>query len=138
MADTHSKETRSYNMSRIRSTNTTPEIWVRKFIHKHGLRFRLHVKTLPGKPDIVLPKFKTVIFVHGCFWHGHKDCKYFVLPKSNRDYWLPKIERNIRRDLENEEELKAGGWRIITIWECELKENGNSTLQQLVKQINSV
>ncbi len=93
MTDTHSPEIRSYNMSRIRSKDTKPELIVRKYLHKNGFRFRLHVKTLPGKPDIVLPKYKTVIFVHGCFWHGHKGCKYFVIPKRNIEYWKNKIQK---------------------------------------------
>ena len=123
MADNHSKEIRSYNMSRIRSKNTKPEILVRKFIYKHGYRYRLNVKNLPGKPDIVLSKYKTIVFVHGCFWHGHDSCKYFVMPKSNLSYWAAKIERNISRDLNNEIALKTAGWKIIVIWECELKND---------------
>src|SRR5882757_4447378 len=118
MADVHSKETRSYNMSQIRSKDTKPEILVRKFLHKNGFRYRLHVKNLPGKPDIVLPKYKTVIFIHGCFWHGHEGCKYYVVPKSNTSYWRPKIERNIQRDVLAENILKEAGWNIIKVWEC--------------------
>lgn len=138
MADNHSKEVRSYNMSRIRSTNTKSEIIVRKFLHKQGYRYRLNVKNLPGKPDIVLAKYKTVIFIHGCFWHGHSGCRYFVMPKSNLSYWEPKINRNICRDLNNETALKKAGWNIIVIWECELKKSSiEETLQNLIQKINS-
>ena len=123
MADVHSKETRSYNMSRIRSKDTKPEMVVRKFLHKNGFRYRLHVKTLPGKPDIVLPKYKTVIFIHGCFWHGHKGCKYFVVPKTRTEWWLNKIGTNIANDTNAEVALQNTGWKIIKIWECELKKH---------------
>ncbi len=98
MADVHDIKTRSYNMSRIKGKNTKPEMLVRKFLHANGFRYRLHVKNLPGKPDIVLPKYKTVIFVHGCFWHGHEHCKYFVVPKTRTDWWLNKINSNITND----------------------------------------
>ncbi len=121
MADVHSKETRSYNMSRIRSKDTKPELLVRKFLHKNGFRFRLHVRDLPGKPDIVLPKYKTVIFIHGCFWHGHEGCRYFVVPKTRTEWWLNKIGVNISNDQKAEEQLTAAGWKVIKIWECELK-----------------
>ncbi len=121
MADVHTKEQRSYNMSRIRSTNTKPEMLVRKFLHAHGYRYRLHVKNLPGKPDIVLPKYKTVIFVHGCFWHGHEGCKYYVVPKTKTEWWLNKINTNIANDTKAIAALKKAGWKIITLWECDLK-----------------
>src|ERR1700704_5578770 len=98
MADVHSKETRSYNMSRIRSGNTKPELLVRKFLHSQGFRYTLHDKKLPGKPDIVLPKYKTIIFIHGCFWHGHKGCKLNRIPQKNIAYWKPKIEGNSKRN----------------------------------------
>lgn len=120
MADNHSKEVRSMNMSHIRSTNSKPEEIVRKYLFSHGLRYRKNVKKLPGCPDIVLPKYHTVIFVNGCFWHRH-DCSRFVWPSSNQDYWRPKILRNVERDKKNTEELKALGWNVITVWECELK-----------------
>ena len=122
MADVHSKETRSYNMSRIRSKDTKPELLVRRFLHKNGFRYRLHVKDLPGKPDIVLPKYKTVIFIHGCFWHGHEGCKYFVVPKTRTEWWLHKIGTNATNDSNAETHLKYAGWKIIKIWECELKK----------------
>ncbi|MCC8424496.1 very short patch repair endonuclease [Mucilaginibacter sp. UR6-11] len=133
MADVHSKETRSYNMSRIKSKNTKPEMLVRQFLHKNGLRYRLHVKDLPGKPDIVLPKYKTAIFIHGCFWHGHEGCKYYVVPKTRTEWWLNKIQGNATNDAKAEALLKEGGWKIITIWECELKRLlSEKTLAQLL------
>ncbi len=119
--DVHNKTTRSYNMSRIKGKNTKPEMLVRKFLFANGFRYRLNVKTLPGKPDIVLPKYKTVIFVNGCFWHGHEECKYFVLPKTRTEWWLNKIKATKKRDHEAEIELNVLGWKVITIWECELK-----------------
>ncbi|MDM8159168.1 DNA mismatch endonuclease Vsr [Labilibaculum sp. K2S] len=121
MTDTHSKEIRSYNMSRIKGKNTKPELVVRKFLFANGFRYRLHAKNLPGKPDIVLPKYKTVIFVNGCFWHGHPNCKYFVLPKTRTEWWLQKITNTQKRDRQAKTELHTLGWRVITIWECELK-----------------
>ena len=138
MADVHSKETRSYNMSRIRSKDTKPEMLVRKFLHKNGFRYRLHVKSLPGKPDIVLPKYKTVIFIHGCFWHGHGGCKYYVVPKTRTEWWLNKINGNINNDTAAEISLKQAGWKIIKIWECELKKAVfESTLSHLLTNIKS-
>ena len=121
MADNHSKEVRSRNMSHIRSTNSKPEETVRKYLFSHGFRYRKNVKTLPGKPDIVLSKYKTVIFVNGCFWHKH-DCPRFVWPSSNTDYWIPKIQRNVERDQRNMDSLKETGWNVIIVWECELKK----------------
>lgn len=121
MADVHTKEARSYNMSQIKGKNTKPEIVVRKFLFSQGFRYRLHDKKLPGKPDIVLPKYKTVIFVQGCFWHGHKGCKYFVIPKTRTQWWMNKINNNIKNDLKNRKLLKKEGWRIINVWECDLK-----------------
>jgi DNA mismatch endonuclease (patch repair protein) len=121
MADVHTKAQRSYNMSRIKGKNTKPEILVRKYLHAHGYRFRLHVKNLPGKPDIVLPKYKTVIFVHGCFWHGHKGCRFFVVPKTRTKWWMNKIEGNKARDKKVFEELRKLGWKVIEIWECRFR-----------------
>lgn len=126
MTDTHSPETRSYNMSRISAKDTKPEIIVRKFLYSLGYRFRLHVRHLPGKPDIVLKKYKTVIFVNGCFWHGHKGCKHFVMPKSRQTYWEPKIQNNIKRDKIYRRELRRLEWKVLTIWECQLKKGENS------------
>lgn len=123
MTDVHSKETRSYNMSRIRSKDTKPELLVRKYLFSKGFRYRLHEKELPGKPDLVLKKYKTAIFIHGCFWHSHQNCKYAVMPKSNLEYWQNKISKNQSRDNLNENQLTELGWKIITIWECELKKS---------------
>ena len=120
MADNHSKEVRSMNMSHIRSTNSKPEEIVRKYLFSKGLRYRKNVKTLPGKPDIVFPKYKTVVFVNGCFWHHH-DCGRFVWPSSNEEYWYRKIDGNVERDNRNIKSLEDIGWRVIVIWECELK-----------------
>ena len=119
--DTVSKKKRSEVMSKVRSKNTKPEIIVRKLLYKLGYRFRLHRNDLPGKPDICLPKYKTVIFVHGCFWHGHKGCARH--PKSNLDYWTPKIKRNAERDHLHKNSLRKLGWKVITVWECDLKSS---------------
>ena len=108
-------------MSRIRGKNTKPEMLVRKYLFANGFRYRLHSKNLPGKPDIVLPKYKTVIFVHGCFWHGHKDCKYFVVPKTRTDWWLNKINGNKANDAKKEQALEQAGWKVLVVWECALK-----------------
>lgn len=108
-------------MSRIKGKDTKPEMLVRRYLHAHGFRYRLHVKDLPGKPDIVLPKYKTVIFIHGCFWHGHEGCRYFVVPKTRTDWWLAKINSNIANDVKAVAALTKAGWKIITLWECELK-----------------
>jgi len=122
MADVHSKETRSYNMSRIRSKDTKPELIVRKFLFSKGFRYRLNDKRLPGKPDIVLPKYKTVIFIHGCFWHGHKGCRYYVVPKTKTEWWLAKINANVSNDKKSIETLTQNGWKVLEIWECQLKK----------------
>lgn len=108
-------------MSRIKGKNTKPEMLVRRFLHAHGFRYKLHDKTLPGKPDIVLPKYKTVIFVHGCFWHGHEGCKYYVVPKTRTEWWVEKIGKNIANDYKAVQALEKQGWKIINIWECGLK-----------------
>lgn len=134
--DVHEPEVRSYNMSRIRAKDTKPEIFVRKFLHQNGLRFILHDKRLPGKPDVVLPKYGTAILIHGCFWHGHKGCKHFVLPKSNQDYWTPKIQNNRRNDRKHKIALKKLGWNVLTVWECELsKEKSAKILERLLAKI---
>ena len=136
MADNHSKEVRSMNMSHIRSTNSKPEEIVRKYLFSQGLRYRKNVKKLPGCPDIVLPKYHTVIFVNGCFWHKH-DCPRFVWPSSNQDYWEPKILRNVERDQRNTEKLKSLGWQVVTVWECELKKNiREQTLARIAKDLS--
>jgi DNA mismatch endonuclease (patch repair protein) len=119
--DVHSKEVRSFNMSRIKGKNTIPEEMVRKYLFSRGFRYRKNDKRLPGKPDIVLPKYRTVIFVNGCFWHGHEGCRYFVMPKTNSSFWKEKIDTNIKRDAIHEQELTESGWKVIIIWECQLK-----------------
>lgn len=136
MADVHSVETRSYNMSQIRNKNTKPEEIVRKYLFAQGFRYRKNDARLPGTPDIVLPKYKTVIFVNGCFWHGHTGCRYFVWPKNNAVFWKEKITGNIQRDTQNHRLLMEQGWRIIDIWECELKKNVSAqTLDNLVQML---
>lgn len=121
MGDNHTPEERSYNMSRIRSKDTRPEKKVRQYLFAHGFRYRKNDKRLPGCPDIVLPKYKTVILIHGCFWHMH-DCGRFRWPTTNQDYWKHKIEKNVERDQLNKEQLQQAGWKVITIWECELNK----------------
>ena len=135
MADNHSKEVRSMNMSHIRSKNSKPEELVRKYLFSKGFRYRKNVKTLPGCPDIVLPRYKTVIFVNGCFWHKH-DCPRFVWPSTNEEYWRPKIMGNVERDKRNLAELQQLGWTVLTVWECELKKKViDVTLDQLEKRL---
>ena len=125
-------------MSRIRSKDTKPEMLVRKFLHKSGFRYRLHVKDLPGKPDIVLPKYKTVVFVHGCFWHGHEGCKYYVVPKTKTEWWVDKINRNKTIDAQSISSLQSTGWKVLEIWECELKKVPlQETLVTLLTQLKS-
>lgn len=121
MTDIKTPEQRSRNMAAIKGKDTKPEMIVRKYLFSRGMRFRVQVRKLPGNPDIVLTKYKTVIFVNGCFWHGHEGCRYFRLPKSNIEFWEEKIERNVARDVRNEAELKALGWRVVRVWECEIK-----------------
>lgn len=136
MADVHDKKTRSYNMSRIRAKDTKPELLVRKFLFENGFRYRLHQKKLPGKPDLTLRKHNTVIFVNGCFWHGHQGCKYFVIPKTRTEWWKAKIQATAEKDLKNYEELRRQGWKVIVIWECELKgEKRRETLKNLITKI---
>lgn len=130
--DKLTKEQRHKCMSSIKGKDTKPELLVRKFLFKRGYRYRLNHPRLPGHPDLVMLKYRTVIFVNGCFWHGHEGCKYFVLPKSNIDFWKTKIERNKERDIEVQKELAKMGWHCITIWECQLKPNiKDQTLESL-------
>lgn len=136
MADIHSRETRSYNMSQVKAKNTKPELLVRKYLHANGIRYRLHSKKLPGKPDMVLPKYKTVIFINGCFWHGHENCRYAALPKTRELFWREKITSNISRDRNANERLKADDWQVITVWECELKPKVRETY--LVNLLNKL
>ncbi len=133
--DVHDKETRSYNMSCIKGKGTKPEEIVRKYLFSRGFRYRKNDKRLPGTPDIVLQKYKTVIFVNGCFWHGHEGCKYFVWPQNNAGFWKKKIESNISRDRKKTGALKEQGWKVIVVWECDLKHNFVSSMQNLVDQI---
>ena len=135
MADNHIKEVRSRNMSHIRSKNTKPEEKVRKYLFSKGFRYRKNVRTLPGCPDIVLPKYKTVIFVNGCFWHKH-DCPRFVWPSSNEEYWIPKIQKNVERDEMNTRRFMSLGWNVLVVWECQLKKKAfEHTMSQLEDDI---
>ena len=138
MADVFPKEKRSEVMSKIRSKNTKPELFVRCFLFSQGFRFRLHQATLPGRPDIVLKKFNSIVLVNGCFWHGHNNCRYFNMPKSREDYWIPKIKNNISKDKEVVSKLRKLGWNVFTIWECQLKDNNaEKTLTTLANKIMS-
>lgn len=124
-------------MSRIRGKDTKPEMVVRKFLFANGFRYSLHKKELPGKPDIVLPKYRTVIFVNGCFWHGHKNCRYFVIPKTRTDWWKEKIIRNVKNDSDNRRRLFSLNWNIINVFECELKpDKRDKTLHAIIKNIH--
>lgn len=136
MVDVHSKETRRYNMSQIRGKDTKPEVLVRKYLFSHGLRYRKNDKRYPGCPDIVFPKYKTIIFVHGCFWHIHEGCPYFVMPKTRPEFWENKFRQNKQRDIQNIGTLKSLGWRVIIVWECELKKHScNERLEKLYDEI---
>lgn len=137
--DKLSTEQRYKNMAAVHSTNTKPEILVRKFLFSRGFRYRLNHKRLPGRPDIVLRRYRTCIFINGCFWHGHKDCKYFRMPKSNVEFWTEKINRNMQRDKKVQKELSLLGWHCITIWECELKQKKRKqTLISLEYTLNHI
>lgn len=137
MADNHSKAVRSKNMSHIRSTETKPEVAVRKYLFSRGFRYRKNVKKLPGCPDIVLSKYRTVIFVNGCFWHKH-ECPRFVWPSSNVEYWGKKIKRNVERDKENYRLLEKDGWRVLVVWECQLKKKQfETTMNEVIKALDN-
>ncbi len=139
MADVHTELIRSYNMSRIRSKDTKPELLVRKALFANGFRYRLHKRELPGRPDVVLKKYKTVIFVHGCFWHGHEGCKYFVVPGTRTEWWLKKINRNKQLDEINSTKLQALGWHVIEIYECRLKkEKRQKTINDLISMLKTL
>lgn len=126
-------------MSQIRGKDTKPEVFVRKWLWRSGYRYRKNDKRLPGKPDIVLPKFKTVIFVNGCFWHGHENCGKFQIPKSNAEFWQDKIERNRRRDYQNYLKLYHLGWRVLIVWECQLKKDrAIATMQALTVRLSQI
>lgn len=136
MTDVHTKQIRSYNMSMIKGRDTKPEIIVRKFLFHNGFRYRLNFAKLPGKPDIVLTKQKTVIFVNGCFWHGHEGCKYFVIPKTRPQWWSDKINRTKERDMVNYKKLMDENWEVIVIWECELRNNLENQLEKLKMKLS--
>ena len=137
--DVHNKETRSYNMSRIKGRKTKPEEIIAKYLFSQGFRYRRNVKKLPGTPDIVLKKYKTVIFVNGCFWHMHEGCKYFVWPKDNSEFWKTKLLANKERDEKEKKEIEELGWKVIVVWECQLKKaERERTLNWLVEKIREV
>ncbi len=137
--DVHNKETRSYNMSRIKGRKTKPEEIIAKYLFSQGFRYRRNVKKLPGTPDIVLKKYKTVIFVNGCFWHMHEGCKYFVWPKDNSEFWKNKLLANKERDEKEKKEIEELGWKVIVVWECQLKKaERERTLNWLVEKIREI
>lgn len=140
MADIMTPEQRHRCMAAIKGKDTKPEMIVRQYLHSLGFRYGLHNKKLPGSPDLVLRKYKTVIFIHGCFWHGHEGCKYYRLPKSNESFWSEKISRNQSRDNKSREQLEKKGWNVLTVWECELKnkEKRERTLRKLVESIHRI
>lgn len=131
MADHLTPEKRSWNMSHIKSKDTSVEIKVRSYLFRQGFRFRKNVKSLPGKPDIVLPKYKTVIFIHGCFWHRH-NCKRATMPKTRTDYWEQKFKKNIENDQKHVEDLNAMGWKVIVLWECNINNAFTETMEKLI------
>lgn len=138
MADKVSIKQRHYIMSRVRSINTRPEIKLRKALFEKGFRYRVNVKTLPGKPDIVLPKYRTAIFVNGCFWHGHSGCKYYTVPETNVEFWVEKVRKNKERDAVNVQRLESLSWSVVTIWECELKSKAFAdTVSRVVGELAS-
>lgn len=131
MADTITRERRSWNMSRIKGRDTGPELRLRSLLHRAGFRFRLHSKELPGKPDIVLPKYRAAIFVHGCFWHRHEGCRNATMPSTRTEFWKSKFDSNVGRDERNQAALKAAGWTVFTVWECELKSDAPGVVRKL-------
>ncbi len=135
MIDKLSKEHRSWNMSRIKGRDTKPELQFRKLLHRAGFRFRLHDKTIPGKPDIVLKKYRSVIFVHGCFWHRHTGCKEAAMPKSRTEFWSDKFTKTVERDNHQQEELNDLGWNVIIVWECELKKDADAVLKSVANKL---
>lgn len=132
MADVHTAAQRHFNMSRIRGENTKPEMLLRSALHRAGVRFRIHRKDLPGKPDIVLPARRIAAFVHGCFWHRHEGCRYATIPATNTAFWKAKFERNVERDAENMAALESNGWRVVTVWECELRRSPDSVVERIL------
>lgn len=137
MADVHDSKTRSRNMAAIKGKDTKPEVWLRKELFKLGYRYRLHRKDLPGKPDIVLPRYNAAILVHGCFWHGHNGCPMFKLPSTRREFWLKKIQANQLRDARNIDALRMKGWRILEVWECALRGKGRQDPGDLILSVTN-
>jgi DNA mismatch endonuclease (patch repair protein) len=135
VADKHTPKQRSYNMSRIRSVDTKPEIQIRHALHHLGYRYRKNDKRFPGKPDIYLPMYRTAIFIHGCFWHGHKGCKYFVIPKTRPEFWLNKIKKTKARDIEHHRQLELLGISVIEVWECEIRADFTSVIINIEKAL---
>lgn len=135
MTDRLTKEKRSWNMSQIKDKDTSIEVKVRKYLYHYGFRYRKNVKELPGKPDIFLKKYNTVIFVNGCFWHHHYNCKLAYIPKSRTGFWIKKFNKNIENDINHEKELRQMGYNVITVWECEIKECFKYRMEELVKEI---
>lgn len=136
MADHLTAEKRSWNMFRIKGKDTSIEVKVRKYLFSLGFRFRKNDKRLPGKPDVVLPKYHTVIFVHGCFWHRHPGCKDAATPKTRTEFWLDKFEKNVANDRIHREALEAAGWKVITLWECDIKKRFDETMDRVVRELN--
>lgn len=137
MSDSLTPEKRSWNMSRIRSKDTSVEIKVRKYLFSQGLRYRKNVLSLPGKPDIVFPKYRVVVFIHGCFWHRHEGCKRATTPKTRQEYWIPKFQRNVENDNKHYRELEELGWRTIVVWECEVNKQFEKTMEELIHKIKN-
>ena len=135
MADQLSKEKRSWNMSRIHGSDTSIEVKVRKHLYHAGFRYRKNDKRFPGKPDIVLPGYKCVVFIHGCFWHRHPGCKDATIPKTRTDFWIEKLDRNVSNDVKHIQQLKEMGWRVFVIWECEINKTFEETMARLIEQI---
>mgnify|MGYP002399791076 CR=1 FL=1 len=135
MTDVHSPETRSYNMSRIRGKHTKPEMLLRSLLHRAGFRFRIHDARLPGRPDIVLPRYKSVIFVNGCFWHRHEGCKYTTTPKTRKEFWELKFSDTVKRDHTKQNQLQKLGWDVFVVWECELKSDSEIILKYLIEEL---
>lgn len=131
--DVFSKQKRSEVMSRIRGADTKLEILVRKELFRHGFRYRTNDRRFPGKPDIVLPRYRTMVFIHGCFWHSHQGCRLAVTPKTRTDFWMAKLQRNRTKDAENESALKAMGWRVVIVWECQIEDDFARTIQHLIE-----
>jgi DNA mismatch endonuclease (patch repair protein) len=135
MADTISAEHRSWNMSRITGRNTKPELLLRSLLHRAGFRFRLHAKELPGRPDIVLPKYRIAVFVHGCFWHRHPGCRNATMPSTRTEFWAAKFDGNVKRDARNTATLEETGWTVLTVWECDLKSDPQAVVTRFSEAI---